>query len=197
MKHLKKPVFPDGFLWGASSSAWQVERAIEIDGRTPVIIDLNSQTKKPFADNAIASDHYHHYQEDVALVKECGFTSYRFSLSWSRLIPSSDRKINQKGLAFYNNLINELIKNGIERIVTLYHYDMPVWVDKQYGGWRNRDVIDEFEYYCKVCFQQFGDRVKYWLTINEQNMQIVYGHWLGVSKAVMTGLKISGKSIIL
>ena len=184
MKHNMNPVFPEGFLWGASSAAWQVEGATLEDGRTQAIIDLNSQTKKPFADNSIASDHYHHYKEDVALMKECGFTSYRFGISWSRIIPAADRKVNPKGIEFYNNLINELKAAGIEPIVTIYHYDMPCWVDEKYGGWHDRAIIDEFDYYCRVLFENFGDRVKYWLSINEQNMQIVYGKWLGVAKGL-------------
>ena len=182
MKHNTNPVFPKGFLWGASSAAWQVEGATAEDGRTPAIIDLNTQTKKPFADNSIASDHYHHYKEDVALMKECGFTSYRFGISWSRIIPAADRKVNPKGIEFYNNLINELKAAGIEPIVTIYHYDMPVWVDEKFGGWHDRGITDEFDYYARVLFENFGDRVKYWLSINEQNMQIVYGKWLGVAK---------------
>ncbi len=176
------PRFPEGFLWGASSAAWQVEGAVAEGGRTPAIIDLNSKKKKPFADNTFASDHYHHYKEDVALMAECGFTSYRFSLSWSRIIPHSDGKVNPEGISFYNNLIDELVSHHIEPIVTLYHYDMPVWVDEELGGWHTRKVIDAFEQYCRVCFENFGDRVKYWLSINEQNMQICYGDWLGVSK---------------
>lgn len=184
MEHKADPRFPKGFLWGASSAAWQVEGATNEDGRTPSIIDLNSQTKKPFADNSIASDHYHHYKEDVALMKECGFTSYRFGISWSRIIPGPDRKVNPLGIAFYNNLINELVAAGIEPIVTVYHYDMPVWVDEKFGGWHSRGIIDEFDYYCRVLFKEFGDRVKYWLSINEQNMQICYGKWLGVAKGL-------------
>lgn len=182
MYYNHNPKFPDGFMWGASSAAWQVEGAALEGGRTQSIIDLNSQTKKPYTDNAIASDHYHHYKEDVALMAECGFTSYRFSISWSRIIPNADRKLNPEGIAFYNNLINELTAHNITPIVTLYHYDMPCWVDEKYGGWLDRRIIDEFDYYCRVCFEHFGDRVKYWLSINEQNMQIVYGGWLGVSK---------------
>lgn len=182
MEHKTNPVFPKGFLWGASSAAWQVEGATLEDGRTQSIIDLNSQMKKPYADNSIAADHYHHYKEDVALMKECGFTSYRFSISWSRLIPSPNREVSTKGLEFYNGLIDELVAADITPIVTLYHYDMPCWVDEKYGGWHNRAIIDEFDYYCRTCFENFGDRVKYWLSINEQNMQIVYGDWLGVSK---------------
>ena len=117
-------------------------------------------------------------------MKECGFTSYRFGISWSRIIPAADRKVNPKGIEFYNNLINELKAAGIEPIVTIYHYDMPCWVDEKYGGWHDRAIIDEFDYYCRVLFENFGDRVKYWLSINEQNMQIVYGKWLGVAKGL-------------
>ena len=87
------PKFPDNFMWGASSAAWQVEGGVADGGRTPAIIDLNSKTKKPFADNTYAADHYHHYKEDVALMAECGFSSYRFSLSWSRIIPHADGKV--------------------------------------------------------------------------------------------------------
>lgn len=176
------PKFPDGFFWGASSAAWQTEGATEEGGRTPAIIDLNSQTKAPYADNSIASDHYHHMHEDVQLMAECGFTSYRFSISWSRIIPASDGKVNERGIAFYNSLIDELKAHNIEPIVTLYHYDMPVWVDEELGGWKYRGIIDAFDHYVRVCFERFGDRVKYWLAINEQNMQICYGDWLGVSK---------------
>ena len=174
MYHKNDMTFPSDFLWGASSSAWQVEGATLEDGRSQSIIDLNSQTKKPYVDNSVATDHYHHYKEDVALMKECGFTSYRFSLSWSRIIPNADRKINEKGVEFYNNLINELIAANITPIVTLYHYDMPCWVDEKYGGWHDRKIIDEFAYYCEVCFREFGDRVKYWLSINEQNADCLW-----------------------
>lgn len=182
MYYKDKPKFPDSFMWGASSAAWQVEGGVAEGGRTPAIIDLNSKKKAPYADNTIAADHYHRYKEDIALMKECGFSSYRFSISWSRIIPKEDGVTNLEGIAFYNDLINELVKNNITPIVTLYHYDMPVWVDEKLGGWKNREIIDAFDTYCRVCFESFGDRVKYWLSINEQNMQIVYGDWLGVSK---------------
>lgn len=112
---------------------------------------------------------------------ECGFTSYRFSLAWPRIIPASEGKVNPEGIQFYNDLIDELLAHNITPIVTLYHYDMPVWVD-ELGGWRDRRVIELFDHYVRVCFEAFGDRVKYWLSINEQNMQIVYGKWLGLDK---------------
>ena len=182
MYYKEKPKFPDAFLWGASSAAWQVEGGVAEDGRTPAIIDLNSKKKKPYTDNSITADHYHHYKEDVALMAECGFSSYRFSISWSRIIPASDGVVNEKGIQFYNDLINELIRHHITPIITLYHYDMPVWVDEELGGWRDRRIIDAFDHYVRVCFEAFGDRVKYWLSINEQNMQIVYGKWLGIDK---------------
>ena len=189
MYYKQEPRFPKGFMWGASSAAWQVEGGVDEGGRTPAIIDLNSKKKKPYADNSIAADHYHHVKEDVALMAECGFSSYRFSLSWSRIIPNADRRVNPEGIAFYNELINELVSHQITPIVTLYHYDMPCWVDEKYGGWLDRRMIDEFEYYCKVCYKEFGDRVKFWLSINEQNMQIVYGDWLGVSKGCTNWFK--------
>lgn len=135
MKHKTNPVFPEGFLWGASSAAWQCEGATLEGGRTQAIIDLNSQTKKPYTDNSVACDHYHHYKEDVALMKECGFTNYRFSLSWSRIIPAADRTVNPEGIAFYNSLMDELKAAGIEPIITLYHYNMLCWVDEKFGGW--------------------------------------------------------------
>lgn len=182
MHYDKDPQFPEDFLWGASSAAWQVEGGVLDGGRTLATIDLNSRTKAPFADNSIAVDHYHRFREDVRLMAECGMKSYRFSISWSRIIPASDGVVNEEGVTFYNALIDELVANGITPIVTLYHYDMPVWVDEEFGGWRTRAIIEKFADYARVCLERFGDRVKYWLSINEQNMQIVYGHWLGTSK---------------
>lgn len=182
MHYKTDPKFPENFLWGASSAAWQIEGGINEGGRCPSTIDINSKTKKPFADNSIASDHYHHFKEDIKLMAECGFTSYRFSLAWPRIIPNENRKVNPEGIAFYNELIDELLKYNITPIVTLYHYDLPVWVAEKYGVWKDRGIIEEFDYYCRVCFENFGDRVKYWLSINEQNMQICYGPWFGLDK---------------
>lgn len=182
LHYKNNPVFPENFMWGASSSAWQVEGAVNEDGRTTANIDLNSKKKKPYADNSIAADHYHRYKEDVKLMAEAGFTSYRFSIAWPRIFPDDSGIPNQKGIEFYNNLIDELKKYNIEPIVTLYHYDMPLWVDKKYNGWYGRGIIDKFDEFARTCFKEFGDRVKYWLTINEQNMQICYGEWLGVCK---------------
>ncbi|GAB6110218.1 glycoside hydrolase family 1 protein [Fusibacter bizertensis] len=186
MKYKQEPIFPKGFMWGASSSAWQVEGGVNEGGRTPAIIDLNSRKKAGYADNSIAADHYHHYKEDVKLMAEAGFSSYRFSIAWPRIYPDDSGKVNQEGINFYSSLINELVAHDIEPIVTLYHYDMPVWVDEKYNGWYDRGIIEAFDQFVRTCFVEFGDRVKYWHSINEQNMQICYGDWLGISKNVET-----------
>lgn len=184
MYYKHNPIFPENFMWGASSSAWQVEGAVAEGGRTPAIIDLNSKKKKPYADNTIAADHYHHYKEDVELMAECGFSSYRFSLSWSRILPDGTGEVSPEGVKFYHNLIDELLKHNITPIVTLYHYDLPLCLQQRYGGWTNRQVIEDFDYYCRVVFKEYGSKVKYWLSLNEQNMQICYGEWLGIAEGV-------------
>lgn len=114
----------------------------------------------------MAIDHYHRYEEDVELMKEMGLQSYRFSLSWPRILPEGTGRINPKGIEFYNNLINELISAGIEPIITLYHWDFPKALADQ-GGWFERSSVDWFYEYADVCFQAFGDRVKQWITFNE------------------------------
>lgn len=182
MSDVVKPEFPNNFMWGGSTSSWQVEGAVEEDGKTLSLMDLNTRTKTGYVDDTYASDMYHHYKEDIKLMADAGMTSYRFSISWSRIYPTEDGKVNQKGIDFYNDLINELIKYNITPIITIYHYDMPVWIDKKYDGWYGRKIIDEFDKYCRTLFSEFGDRVKYWLSINEQNMQICYGDWLGIDK---------------
>jgi 6-phospho-beta-glucosidase len=129
-------------------------------------------------DFKVTSDHYHHYKEDISLLAEMGFKAYRFSIAWTRIYPNGDGALNQKGIDFYNDLINEIIKYGIEPIVTMYHFDLPFAL-QQKGGWSNRKTIDAFEVYAQILFENFGDRVKYWLTINEQNMMILHGDAIG------------------
>lgn len=165
--------FPRNFLWGASSSAFQIEGAWDEDGKGLTVADFNAfkrSTKQ--ADTKVASDFYHHWKEDIALMKELGLNLYRFSLSWARIIPDGDGEINQSGLDFYNKVIDELLAQGIQPFVTLYHFDLPYALVEKYNGWENRDCIFAFERYAKVCFEHFGDRVKYWQVINEQNLMI-------------------------
>nr|KYP74195.1 Hydroxyisourate hydrolase [Cajanus cajan] len=120
-------------------------------------------------------------QEDVRLMVETGLDAYRFSISWSRLLPNGRGPVNPKGLQFYNNLINELISNGIQPHVTLHNYDLPQVLEDEYGGWVSRDIIRDFTYYADVCFREFGDRVLYWTTINEPNVFAMGGYDLGIS----------------
>ncbi|WP_338983850.1 glycoside hydrolase family 1 protein [Spiroplasma endosymbiont of Othius punctulatus] len=170
---------PKDFLWGASTSAYQVEGATDADGKGKSIQDLIPQ--KPGVSNfATTSDHYNHWKEDVKLMAEMGFKSYRFSISWPRIMPDLTGNINEKGMKFYENLIDELIKYKIEPIVTIWHFDLPLEIHNA-GGWDERDLaIPLFVKYSKALFERFDGKVKYWLTINEQNMMIMFGHVLGL-----------------
>lgn len=165
--------FPKTFLWGASSSAFQIEGAYDEDGKGLSVADINSfKLSHKQADTKVASDFYHHYKEDIALMKELGMKAYRFSLSWARIIPDGDGEVNEKGLRFYHNVIDELIRQGIEPLVTLYHFDLPYELVEKYNGWYDRRCVYAFERYARVCFEAYGDKVKMWQTINEQNLMI-------------------------
>lgn len=177
MDHNNMKPFPRDFLWGASTSAYQVEGAWNEDGKGPSVIDMKKHPEGT-SDFKVASDHYHRYKEDIALFAEMGLKAYRFSIAWTRIYPNGTGEINQKGIDFYNNLINELLSYNIEPIVTMYHFDLP-YALQQKGGWSNRETIDAFENYARTLFTYFGDRVKYWLTINEQNMMILHGSAIG------------------
>lgn len=178
MNYAKLAAFPDGFLWGASTSAYQVEGAWNEDGKGPSVIDMNQHIPEGTTDFKVASDHYHRFKEDVKLFAEIGLKAYRFSIAWTRIIPDGDGEINEKGVQFYHQLIDELLKYDIEPIVTMYHFDLP-YALQQKGGWSNRATIDAFEKYSKVLFNEYGPKVKYWLTINEQNMMILHGEAIG------------------
>lgn len=165
--------FPEDFLWGASSSSFQVEGAYDEDGKGLSVMDTR-YVPEGMSDTKFAADHYHRYKSDVQLMKEVGLKSYRFSIAWARIFPRGDEETpNQKGIDFYNSLIDELRAAGIEPVATLYHWDMPDCLDKEYQGWRNRKVVDFFAKYAKTCFEAFGDRVKYWISINEQMMMVM------------------------
>lgn len=174
-----KPQFAANFLWGAATSAYQFEGARDEEGKSRSIVDNNINPL--FADTAVASDHYHRWKEDVALMKELGLNSYRFSISWPRVIPDGHRQVNKKGLAFYDHLIDELLRNGIEPIVTIYHFDLPASLQDEYGGWTSRRILEDFSFYCTTLFKHFGDRVKYWLTINEQSNMFALPYLLNLA----------------
>lgn len=170
--------FPRDFLWGASTSAFQVEGGSDADGKGPSVQDALGARHPDITDFSVASDHYHRYKEDVKLFAEMGLKSYRFSVAWSRVIPDGDGAVNEKGIEFYSNLIDELLKYNIEPILTLFHFDLPQALEEK-GGWSNRATIDAFVNYAKVVFERLGDRVKYFLTINEQNVMILHGNSIG------------------
>lgn len=170
--------FPKGFLWGGAIAANQAEGAYLEDGKGISIADVmpNGLIKgmQEESDNINlyhqAVDFYHYYKEDIALFAEMGFKSFRTSIAWSRIFPKGDEvEPNEKGLKFYDQLFAELLKHGIEPVVTLSHYEMPLHLLKQYGGWRNRKVIEFYTRYCQVVFNRYKDKVKYWLGFNEIN----------------------------
>ncbi|KAJ3685724.1 hypothetical protein LUZ61_014888 [Rhynchospora tenuis] len=175
---LSRDDFPSGFIFGAGTSAYQVEGAAAEDGRKPSIWDAFCHAgKMPDHSNAdVAADQYHKYKEDVKLMHETGLDAYRFSIAWPRLIPDGRGEINPKGLQYYNNLINELLSYGIQPHVTLYHFDLPQALQDEYNGLLSTKFIDDFTAYADVCFREFGDRVKNWVTVNEPNVESLGGY---------------------
>jgi 6-phospho-beta-glucosidase len=168
---------PEGFLWGAATSAYQCEGAALEDGKKENqqdVINRQIHNEYGYADASVASDHYHHYKEDVALMAEMGFKSYRFSINWARVLPDGTGEPNPQGVTFYHNLISELKKHNIVPIVTMWHYDLPMALIERYGGWRSRQIVSDFEYYARFLCKEYGQDVKYWLTINEQSIVVNY-----------------------
>ena len=179
MEHVSKKEFPKDFLWGSASAAYQVEGAWDEDGKGPSVWDLYTKiegTTFKGTNGDIAVDHYHRYKEDVALMAEQGLKTYRFSIAWSRIFPQGKGELNEEGLAFYDRLIDELLKYEIEPMITLYHWDIPQALMDEYGGWESRQVIEDFNEYAITLYKRYGDRVKYWVSLNEQNYFISYGY---------------------
>jgi beta-glucosidase len=173
--------FPDGFIWGAATAAYQIEGAIAEDGRGPSIWDTFSHTpgKVLRGDTGdIACDHYHRWESDLDLLVDLGVSSYRFSVSWSRVMPSGSGAVNEAGLDFYDRLVDGLVARGIQPMVTLYHWDLPQALQDA-GGWANRDTADAFAEYARVVHARLGDRVPYWLTLNEPYCSAFVGHLEG------------------
>lgn len=186
--------FPKDFLWGAASAAAQVEGAWDEDGKTPSIWDMVPKGKIKNDDTChVACDHYHRYKGDVALMKKLGLKSYRFSVSWPRIMPQKGN-VNPLGIEFYSHLIAELKAAGIEPIVTLFHWDLPQWVQEE-GGWKSEKVIGYFKEYAKVVVDILGDEVNYWMTINEPQMFCFMGNVMGTMAPFKTGY-LSMKKII-
>jgi beta-glucosidase len=201
--------FPDGFLWGAATASYQIEGAATEDGKGPSVWDVFSRkTGAVFEGHTgdIACDHYHRYQEDVALMKALGIASYRFSISWPRVLPEGTGTVNQKGVDFYSRLVDELLRNGIAPMCTLFHWDYPQALYER-GGWLHRDSADWFAAYTAVVADRLGDRVKVWATQNEPQCFIGNGLLEGAHApgdklafrdylmAAHNGMRAHGKSV--
>jgi beta-glucosidase len=174
--------FPQDFIWGVAASSYQIEGAVNEDGRGESIWDRFSHTAGNTAGGDtgdISCDHYHHYVEDVKLMAELGVKSYRFSIAWPRILPMGTGKVNETGLDFYDRLLDELGKANIDPMATLYHWDLPQALDDE-GGWLNRKTADYFAEYTDVVTRRFGDRIKLWGTINEPICVAMLGYFLGM-----------------
>ncbi|SCG56958.1 GH1 family beta-glucosidase [Micromonospora coxensis] len=174
--------FPENFVWGAATAAYQIEGAVHEDGRGPSIWDTFSRTPgKVFQGHTgdVACDHYHRYADDVALMADLGLRAYRFSVAWPRIQPDGTGPVNQRGLDFYDRLTDTLLARGIDPIVTLYHWDLPQSLQDQ-GGWTNRDTAEHLADYAVAVHTRLGDRIRTWTTLNEPWCSAYLGYGNGV-----------------
>merc|ERR1712212_554518 len=181
--------FPEGFLWGTATAAYQVEGAWDEGGKGENIWDTFTHSGSHIDDNSsgdIACDSYHKYTEDIQLMKNMGLNSYRFSISWARILPEGVGDENPEGIQFYHDVLDALEEAGIEPAVTLYHWDLPQAL-QDLDGWLNEDIANWFEEYAMVCFREYGDRVKFWITLNEPAVTAVNGHGTGEHAPGLTG----------
>jgi beta-glucosidase len=173
--------FPSGFVFGAATAAYQIEGAVDVDGRGPSIWDTFSHTPgKTFQGHTgdVAVEHYTRYPEDVALMGELGLSAYRFSVAWSRVLPEGTGRVEQRGLDFYRRLVDELLSTGVDPWLTLYHWDLPQALQDR-GGWTDRDTALRFADYAGVVHEALGDRVAHWSTLNEPMCSALLGHMAG------------------
>ena len=168
MDKFNKSLFGDDFVWGVSTAAFQIEGAQNADGKGESIWDAFTAKKgkvKGGHKAEIACNFYNNYKADIGLVKQLNIPNFRFSISWTRILPQGTGEVNMAGVEYYNNIINYCLEQGIEPWVTIYHWDLPQALELK-GGWTNRDIIEWFTYYTAVCAQYFGDRVKHWMVMN-------------------------------
>lgn len=179
---MKKVLFPENFTWGTATAAYQIEGGFDVDGKGLSIWDDFSHKKGKIKNGDtgdIACDHYHKFEEDTKLMKSLGYPNYRYSISWTRILPEGKGRINQKGIDFYNKLTDSLLEKKITPFVTLYHWDLPLALHKE-GGWYNRETAYRFAEYTDIVTRVLGDRVKNWITLNEPWIVMVTGYVLGV-----------------
>jgi len=179
---MTKPIFPDSFVWGCATAAYQVEGAANEDGRGPSIWDTFCKTPGRVAcghTGDVAVDQYHRYPEDIRLMQWLGVKAYRLSISWSRVLPSGEGQINEKGMAYYERLIDALLAAGIVPYITLFHWDLPQGLQDKYNGWESRETSQRFAEYAAIVVQRLSDRVTNWMTINEFWCFTARGHEVG------------------
>jgi len=182
--------FPADFVWGASTSSYQIEGAVDADGRGKSIWDVFCHTPgriKNGDTGDVACDHYHRFREDVELLARGGFSAYRFSTAWPRILPAGSGAIEPRGLDFYDRLVDTLLANHVTPWLCLYHWDLPQALQEQ-GGWHNRAMCEKFAGYARVVAKRLGDRVKHWATFNEPNVHALFGHGIGSHAPGLTGL---------
>jgi beta-glucosidase len=170
--------FPENFIWGAATAAYQIEGAHDADGKGASIWDVFCEDEGRILNGdhgRVACDHYHRYKEDVGIMRDIGLQAYRMSLSWSRILPEGTGSVNEAGLDFYDRLIDELLAAGIAPWVTLFHWDLPHALHSR-GGWLNRKSADWFAKYAEIAVKRLGDRVSHWMTLNEPQC-IIVGYW--------------------
>ncbi|MGI8486738.1 MAG: family 1 glycosylhydrolase, partial [Thermomicrobiales bacterium] len=175
--------FPEGFIWGAATAAYQIEGAVREDGRGESIWDRFSHTPGKIANGDtgdIACDHYHRWPSDIRLMQELGLDAYRFSIAWPRILPNGRGQVNTAGLDFYDRLVDGLLAVDIEPWATLYHWDLPQALQDGDGGWSHRSTADAFAEYTDVVTRRLGDRVKNWITINEPWVVSILGDLWGI-----------------
>ncbi|CAN1263492.1 Vicianin hydrolase (Fragment) [Linum perenne] len=174
--------FPKDFVFGAGTASYQSEGAAHMDGKGQNVWDNFTREHKDkiwdHSNGDVADDFYHRYAEDIKLMKKMGLDSFRFSISWARILPKGKLSggVNPKGLKFYNRLIDDLLANGIKPFVTLFHWDLPNALSDDYSGFLSSNVVDDFREYADLCFKEFGDRVKHWCTLNEPYTYSVNGY---------------------
>lgn len=175
--------FDSDFVWGTSTSSYQIEGAAYEDGKGPSNWDAFVRIPGKIANNEnadVSCDFYHRYRDDIALMKKLGIRAFRMSFCWSRILPLGYGDVNEKGIKFYSDVIDCLLENGIEPWVTLHHWDLPLELQMAHDGWLNPEIAVHFENYANLCFDRFGDRVKNWITLNEPWVVAILGYGHGV-----------------
>jgi beta-glucosidase len=186
----KDNAFPADFVWGASTSSYQMEGAVDADGRGKSIWDIFCHTpgKVKGGDTGdVACDHYHRWPEDVEWLQRGGFSAYRFSMAWPRIMPAGAGAVEARGLDFYDRLVDGLLARSVAPWLCLYHWDLPQALQDQ-GGWLHRDIADKFADYARVVAKRLGDRVRHWAMFNEANVHALFGHGIGSHAPGLTGL---------